>query len=117
MNSCGAGLERHRTGEGKNTGASNSSRSSRTATANPHSKASLANDWEQCPAPTRQKSGGRGCGSIKTVTSPPQIAPKEFSLVSCKGYVFKTECPLEIAWTASEITSDSNFPPPIVPTL
>ena len=54
---------------------------------------------------------------MKTVTSPPQIAPKEFSLASCKGYVFKTECPLEMAWTASEITSDSNFPPPIVPTL
>src|SRR2546430_7239750 len=101
MNSSGAGLERQRTGEGKYTGSSNSSRSSRTSTAKPHSLASFANACEQCPAPTKQKSGGRGWGSIKNVTSPPQIAPKEILLASCSGDVFRMDFTSEEARIAS----------------
>src|SRR2546423_14648927 len=54
---------------------------------------------------------------MNTVTSPPQIAPNESVSPSRSGYVFSNGFFFSIAACASAISSDSNFPPPIVPLL
>src|SRR5438045_8837318 len=84
-NACDVGYDKQRMEESQCGNPSRSARSSITVTAKPHCEANFARACAQCPAPTRQKNGARACGSMKTVTSPPQIAPNDSSLASCRG--------------------------------